>query len=429
LSTALYFSGEKEITPVDIQEALQANLQDYGTIRKALILPPDITRANSYAGPVVKELYEMLSGAEVDILPALGTHFAMTEEEMDAMYPGIPHERFIVHNWREGVEKIGEVPAELVKEVSEGLMDEPIDIEVNKLLLDDSYDLIVSVGQVVPHEVVGMANYSKNVFVGCGGSSMLNKTHYLGALYGMERMMGRDATPVRSVFDYAQGILDKRLKKPVLYVLSVTSKGEKGLHVDGLFVGTQRDSFEQAVKLSQEKNLVFLDEPLKKVVCYLDPEEFKSTWLGNKGVYRTRMAIADGGELIIIGPAVHHFGEDTQNDILIRKYGYFGRDQVLEWVGDPANEDLRENLSVAAHLIHGSSDGRFSITYAAGKMSKEEIEGAGFQYMTVQEALQQYDIHTLQDGINMVDGEEVFYVSNPALGLWAYRDRFFGPQE
>jgi nickel-dependent lactate racemase len=423
MSIALYAENDRGLPQEALFGALQEAMEPYGTIKKALILPPDMTRGNSYAGPITCRLYEMLGpDCQVDILPALGTHMPMTREELETMYPGIPLEKFIVHKWREDVVKIGEVPASLVREVSEGLMDEPIDVEVNKRLLDPSYDVVISVGQVVPHEVVGMANYSKNIFVGCGGFSMLNKTHFLGALYGMERMMGRDATPVRRVFDYAQEML-KQI--PLLFILTVTSKREETTCLDGLFIGTEREPFEKAVALSQEKNLVFLDKPLKKVVCYLDPEEFKTTWVGNKSIYRTRMAIADDGELIVIAPGVHRFGEDMENDALIRKYGYLGRDQVLAWVKDPACGDIAGNLSVAAHLIHGSSDGRFRISYAAGHLTKEEVEKAGFAYLPLDEALEKYDIGKLKDGFNDLNGEEIFYVSNPALGLWAYRERFF----
>ncbi|MDD4622421.1 MAG: D-mannonate epimerase, partial [Kiritimatiellae bacterium] len=161
----------------------------------------------------------------------------------------------------------------------------------------------------------------------------------------------------------------------------------------------------------------------KKCVVYLDPAEFKSTWLGNKAVYRTRMAMADGGELLILAPGVKEFGEDAQIDALIRKYGYFGTPKTLEAV--KANADLQENLGAAAHLIHGSSEGRFGITYAPGHLTREEIEGAGFKYADVKAMMARYNPEMLKDGINvMPDGEEIFYISNPAIGLWSVRERF-----
>ena len=283
--------------------------------------------------------------------------------------------------------------------------------------MSGEYDLVISVGQVVPHEVVGMANYSKNIFVGCGGNSMINSSHMLGAFYGMERVMGKDHSPVRKVFDYAEQHFLGDV--PLMYVLTVTTNvGEETL-LHGLYIGRERSLFEQAVEHSRQKNLTFVEAPLKKVVVYLDPREFKSTWLGNKAIYRTRMAMADGGELIILAPAVKKFGEDAENDRLIRKYGYVGRENVLRLVDE--NEDLQQNLSVAAHLIHGSSDGRFNITYCTKLMGEDEVKGAAFKYMAYDEAAAIYDPAKLSDGFNTVNGEEIFYISNPALGLWTVK--------
>jgi len=406
-----------------VEAALKTWIDELGSKpRKVLLIPPDLTRSHSQAGPIVQILYKMLaSDAQVDIMPALGTHVAMSAEENASMFgTDIPSERFLVHNWRTDVAKIGEVPASYVAEISDGMVDYPIDVEINRRLLDPGYDLILSIGQVVPHEVVGMANYSKNILVGCGGKGMIDKTHFLGAVYGMERLMGRDYSPVRLVFDYAEKHFLCRL--PLHYILTVTTAENDQAVIRGLFAGRDRSLFEDAVKLSQKHNFDLLDRPLKKAVVYLDPKHFRSTWLGNKAIYRTRMAIADGGELIIIAPGVKQFGEDPLVDVLIRKYGYTGTPRVLEMVKH--NEDLAGNLSAAAHLIHGSSEGRFEITYAPGHLTREEIEGVGFRYMPLSDALSMYDIHVLKDGYSTVNGEEVFFVSNPALGLWSLADHF-----
>ncbi|MBR5668525.1 MAG: D-mannonate epimerase, partial [Spirochaetales bacterium] len=190
----------------------------------------------------------------------------------------------------------------------------------------------------------------------------------------------------------------------------------------GLYAGRDRANFEAAVADSQQRNLITVDEPFRKVVVYLDPREFKSTWLGNKAVYRTRMAIADGGQLIVLAPAVDKFGEDKTNDLLIRKYGYKGRIHTLELLN--ANEDLQANMGVAAHLIHGSSDGRFSITYAVRDISQKEISDVGFKAASYEEMAAKYDPAKLKYGYNIVDGEEIFYIPNPALGLWINRENF-----
>lgn len=411
----MILKSEPYISDSELKEALLGALEGR-QLNKVLLLPPDYTRLYSGAGKITAVYYEALKDiCEVDIMPALGTHEPMTREEFTAFFgSGVPFERMIVHNWRTDVVKLGEVPADFVSEVSDVLVNTKIDVEVNRRIVDPSYDLIISIGQVVPHEVVGMANYSKNIFVGCGGSNMINSSHMLGAFYGMERIMGKDHSPVRKVFDYAQEHFLTDV--PLLYVLTVTTNKGDDTFIHGLFIGEHRDVFEQAVKLSQDINLTYVDEPFKKVVVYLDEREFKSTWLGNKAVYRTRMAIADGGELIILAPGVRKFGEDDENDRLIRKYGYVGRENVLRLVD--GNEDLRANLSVAAHLIHGSSDGRFSITYCTEKLTADEVRGVSFGYMPYSEAIKKYDPTALKDGYNTVDGEKIFYISNPALGLW-----------
>ena len=409
-------SHDSPIRDDELRAALAASLKGRN-LKKVLILPPDYTRMYSDAGKITAIYYEMLKDTcEIDIMPALGTHVPMTKAEWTAFFgEGVPFEKMFVHSWRKDVVKLGEVPASFVSEVSEGLVNEKIDVEVNKRLLDPSYDLILSIGQVVPHEVVGMANYSKNIFVGCGGSNMISSSHMLGAFYGLERMMGRDHTPVRKVFDYAEEHFLKDL--PLLYVLTVTTNRSDETILHGLFLGEhERGAFERAVALAQKMNMTHLEKPLGKVVVHLDPREFKSTWLGNKAIYRTRMAIADGGELIVLAPGIDKFGEDGENDKLIRKYGYCGREKVLELV--KTKKDLQENLSVAAHLIHGSSDGRFHITYCTKLLSKEEVEGACFGYLPYDEAAKRFDPKKLTDGFHSIDGEEVFYISNPALGLW-----------
>ena len=415
-------SDQTVLTDEDLKQGLFEALQLLGEKKKVLALPPDFTRFHSRAGILTKHAYEFYREKLTDILPAIGTHFPMSEVEIDKMFPSVPANLFRNHDWRNDVVTLGEVPAEFLKEVSEGKVDYPWPAQVNKLLVEGGFDLILSIGQVVPHEVVGMANYNKNIFVGTGGSEGIHKSHFLGAAYGMERMMGRADTPVRKVLNYASDHFAGDL--PVMYVQTVIGRDEDGkLVVRGLFIGDDIEVFNLAAELSLKVNFQMVDKPLKKVVVYLDPEEFKSTWLGNKSVYRTRMAIADGGELIVLAPGLREFGEDRQIDRLIRKYGYVNTPRVLELVDQ--NEDLRSNLSAAAHLIHGSSEGRFSITYCPGYLSREEIESVNFKYADLQEMIKIYNPEKLKDGFNTLsDGEEIFYISNPALGLWAAEERF-----
>lgn len=401
---------------------LKAMEQAHGKPRKVLALPPDITRLHSRAGTLTTLAYEHYGQALVDIMPTLGTHRPMSPSELDAMYPGIPHSLFRVHAWRDDIRTLGQVPASFIENVSEGRLSFDWPVQVNRMIAEGGHDCILSIGQVVPHEVMGMANYTKNVFIGAGGSESINKSHYLGAVYGLERIMGRAANPVRRVLDYAQAHFGRSL--PVLYVLTVVARHSDGtLALKGLFMGDDDECFLRASELSLKVNVTMLDKPLAKVVVYLDPREYRSTWLGNKSVYRTRMAIADGGELLVLAPGVTEFGEDAEIDRLIRKYGYAGTDTILRLV--ESEPELYANLSAAAHLIHGSSEGRFSITYAAGGLSRDEIEGVGYGYMDPDTALSRYDPASLHEGHNTLpDGQEIFFISNPAIGLWAFRDRF-----
>lgn len=322
-----------------------------------------------------------------------------------------------MHNWRKDVSTLGEVPAEFIYEQSEHELHYSWPVAVNRLITEGNFDLVLSIGQVVPHEVVGMANYNKNILVGTGGPLSISRSHYLGAVYGMERIMGRVDTPVRRILNYAT---DQFLKDiPIIYVLTVVAPD--GI-VRGLFVGDDVECFELAAGLSRKVNLEMLARPIRKAIVYLDEVEFKSTWLGNKAIYRTRMALADGANLIVLAPGVREFGEDDAIDALIRKYGYRGTPYTLNAVKN--NADLADNLSAAAHLIHGSSEGRFSVTYCPGGLSEEEVTSVGFRYADLSRTMSHYDPAKLRDGYNTVDGEDIFYVSNPALGLWAVEERF-----
>jgi nickel-dependent lactate racemase len=410
------------LTAAALKEHLFSALDQLGARSKVLAIPPDFTRFHSFAGQLTRLAWQYYGDQLSDVLPALGTHSPMDAAQIDRMFPGVPTTLFRVHDWRRDIVTLGEVPSEFVKEVSDGLVDFSWPAQVNKLLIEGGHDLILSIGQVVPHEVIGMANYNKNIFVGTGGPDGINKSHFLGAVYGMERIMGRAITPVRKVLNYASEHFARSL--PVIYVQTVVGKDRDGrLMVMGLFIGDDMECFERAAALSLQVNFEILDEPLERVVVYLDPGEFKSTWLGNKSIYRTRMALADGGELIVLAPGLEAFGEDEEIDRLIRRYGYLTTPEILQLTKD--KEDLRRNLSAAAHLIHGSSENRFRITYCPGHLSREEIEGVNFSYADPVSMMKELALDHLKDGFNRLpDGREVFYISNPALGLWTSRERF-----
>lgn len=423
----LYYANGSEhadLSDRDLRAGLQEGLAAIGTRHKVLAVPPDITRLHSLAGDLTRYSFEHYGDALAAVLPALGTHSPMTREQMTTMFEAVPHSLFQVHDWRHDVKTLGVVPEDVVGRLSGGKVAFPWPAQVNRRLTDEGYDLILSIGQVVPHEVIGMANYNKNIFVGTGGAEAINKSHYLGAVVGAENIMGRIDTPVRQLLNYAWDHYAGDL--PVVWVLTVRSMNQDGRMVThGLFIGDDESCYRRAAELAQKVNITVVDEPIAKAVVYLDPSEYKSTWLGNKSVYRTRMALADDGELIVLAPGLSEFGEDKQMDALIRKYGYVGTDRVIHLAESEA--DLQESLGAAAHLIHGSSDGRFAITYCPGTLTKDEIEGVGYRYADLHRMTARYNPMTLRPGYNSLpDGERIYFVPNPSVGLWAHRSRFGG---
>ena len=420
----IYHQSGSENTVIgqnDLEYGLYSALVRLGKREKVLVVPPDFTRFHSRAGDLTTLIYNYYKDGLKDILPALGTHAPMSGHELDEMFKGVPKDLFRIHDWRKDVVTIGTVPGEFVSKITNGAVDYSWPAQLNKLVYNGGHDLILSVGQVVPHEVIGMANYNKNLLIGTGGPEGINKSHFLGAVYGMERIMGKYSNPVRSLLNYAATEFMNHL--PVVYVHTVIGRDESGkLVIRGLFIGDDEEVFRLAAELSMKINFSILDKPLKKVVVFLDPSEFKSTWLGNKSIYRTRMAMADKGELIVLAPGLKEFGEDKEIDRLIRKYGYRGTPATLKSLSE--NAELRNNLSAAAHLIHGSSEGRFSVTYCPGYLTRDEIESVNFKYHDLTLMMKKYNPGNMKDGINkMGDGEEVFYISNPALGLWTSKER------
>ena len=391
------------------------------SMNNILIVPPDYTRVHSGVGVLTSRLYELLKDkVDITIMPALGTHKPMTKQEIKNMFgTHIPSDIFKVHDYINDTVSIGRIPKNYVHKISNGKVNRAIDVKINKELLKDEYDLIISMGQVLPHGVVGMSNYNKNILVGCGGREIIDISHYIGAVYGMERLIGKDHSPVRDLLDYAENNFLGDLN--ITYVLTVNTieinPDTQLTDMLGVFIGSNRETFEKAVKASQKFNIIRLNKPINKMVVYMDGNEFKSTWLTCKAIYRTRPVIADGGELIVLSPGLKGFGENERIDNLIRKYGYMGKEKIRKYVNN--NKDLEQNLAAAAHLIHGSTEGRFSVTFATDKLSKKELNKVNHGHMSYKKAKQKYNPGELEYGFNKISkGEEVFYIENPATGLW-----------
>ncbi len=420
----IYFQSGSEKTVIgqkELESGLYTALDKLGVRKKVLAVPPDFSRFHSRAGDLTSLIYNYYRENLKDILPALGTHAPMSKAELDKMFKGVPEHLFHTHDFRKDVVTIGTLPGNIVSGITGGAVEYSWPAQLNRLVFEGGHDLILSVGQVVPHEVIGMAGYTKNLLIGTGGPEGINKSHFIGAVYGMERIMGKYNNPVRSLLNHAARQFMNHL--PVVYVHTVIGRDPSGkLVIRGLFIGDDEEVFRLAAELSIKVNFSVLEKPLKKVVVYLDPLEFKSTWLGNKSIYRTRMAMADNGELIVLAPGLKEFGEDREIDRLVRKYGYRGTPATLESLS--GNEELRNNLSAAAHLIHGSSEERFSITYCPGHLTRDEIESVNFKYHDLKMMMTKYNPLNMKEGFNkMSDGEEIFYISNPALGLWTSKER------
>lgn len=386
-------------------------------LRRVLLLPPDLTRAHSGAGRITEMLYEELAGCEVAVIPTLGQHRPHTEEENRWMFGKIPHEKVYAHDWRNGCTRVGTIPAALVAETTGGAADWEIPVDLNTKLMTEPWDLVINVGHVVPHEVLGFANHNKNYFIGLGGKATICAAHIAAAVYGIEKNLGCLVTPLRACFNWAEQQYLGHLPDVYLQIVMRRDENEK-LVTSGIYVGDDLETYLAAARASREQNITTFDKPVKKVVAVMQADEFRSTWVANKAVYRTRMAIADGGELLVIAPGLERFGEQPEVDALIRKYGYTGTERILRLYR--TEKDLQEIAHGTAHLIHGSSEGRFTIRYAPGHLTKKEIEGVGYEYADLGEALARYAPERMKEGWNtMPDGEEVFYISTPSAGLWS----------
>ena len=393
--------------------------------KRVLLLPPDITRMHSGVGWLTELLYNKLTtaGAEVHVIPTLGQHVPHTLEQNREMFGAIPNERIHAHDWIAGCVEVGEIPADFVSEISAGKADWSIPIGLNRMLMEEQWDLIINIGHVVPHEVLGFANHNKNYFIGLASKPLICASHMMAASCGIEENLGNLLTPTRQVFNKAEDELLGHL--PDLYVQVVLARDEAGeLVTTGVFVGDDLETYLAAARQSREQNITVLDEPLPKIVCVMQGNEFFSTWVANKAVYRTRMALADGGELLIIAPGLKRFGEQDGVDALIRKYGYVPTKQILELYRE--NADMQDLAHGTAHLMHGTSEDRFTIRYAPGHLTQEEIEGVNFAYADYEETVARYRPETLKEGWNeLPDGERFYFIPTPSAGLWATREKLF----
>jgi nickel-dependent lactate racemase len=423
-----WFSLQADSIPrAEVEAACQRLLDEVAArlkpnLRRVLLLPPDLTRAHSGAGWITETIYHLLpKTCDIHVIPTLGQHVPHTAAENKWMFGSIPNERIHAHDWRKGVTRIGTIPAARVAESTGGKADWDIPVDLNRSLIEEPWDLIINIGHVVPHEVLGFANHNKNYFIGLGGKETICASHIAAGVYGIENNLGNLITPLRACYNWAEDQFLGRLPDVYFQVVMKRDPQNKLVHT-GIFVGDDLESYLQAARLSREVNITTFDKPVKKIVAHMQGDEFRSTWVANKAVYRTRMAMADGGELLIIAPGLERFGEQPDVDALIRKYGYAPTREVLDLYKRHA--DLQDLAHGTAHLIHGTSEGRFTIRYAPGHLSRADIEQVKFAYADLNETLQRYPIDQMKEGWNTLpDGEEIFYISTPSAGLWSTREK------
>lgn len=422
----IYFAeGNREtvLNQSDVSELVDSMIIKLGKLDRILLLPPDFTRYHAYAGEITCMIYEKLKDrSHIVIMPTVGTHMPMSAKEINTMYPGIPHEQFISHNWQKDTRVIGTITPEITSELTDGVAEWPVRCEINKILVEDKWDQIISIGQLVPHELIGIANHNKNIFVGAGGKDIIGKTHMIAALYGTEKIMGKISSPVRNVLNYMSRHFIQDIT--VSYIMTVRGNDHNNqLVTRGIFAGDDEECYLRGARLCRQVNINVLDKDYNKVIAYLDPDEFKSFWVGNKALLRTRMCIADGGELIILCPGIESFGENQFADSFIRRYGYINKDQLIKTV--KAKGEFDDNLIPLSQMIISDTEKRFSVIYAAKKISREEIESVYCRYADYDKIIKRYNPFQMKEGENiMPDGEEVFFVSKPAQGLWVSANKF-----
>jgi nickel-dependent lactate racemase len=423
-----WFHCESEVISRAEVELLCARLLEEARVRlgcdfrRILLLPPDLTRAHSGSGWIAETLYRLLpQSCDVHLIPTLGQHAPHTEAENRWMFGSIPEERIHAHDWRHGVTRVGVIPVEKVAEMTSGKADWAIPVDLNTMLTNERWDLIINIGHVVPHEVLGFANHNKNYLIGLGGKESICASHLAAAVCGIENNLGKLVTPLRACFNWAEEQFLEQL--PDVFLQVVMRRDHEGRLVhSGVYVGDDLETYLMAARRSRAQNITALEHPLNKVVAVMQREEFRTTWVANKAIYRTRMAMADQGELLAIAPGVERFGEQAEVDALIRRYGYCGTERVLKLYRKCP--DLRDLAHGAAHLIHGSSEGRFTITYAPGGLMRSEIEGVHYRFADLDQVLDRYSPERMHEGFNTLpDGEEIFFIGTPSAGLWATRKR------
>jgi len=321
---------------------------------RVLAIIPDKTRDDNthQLFPVASEFLKKRGVALFDALVAQGTHPPMSESQKLSKIgcAGFSGQLFD-HRWDEPEELItlGQLSAETVSELTDGLISQAVPVSLNKLLAPGIYDTVLVFGATVPHEVAGFAGGAKYFFPGVAGPELTHTTHWLGALAGIENIIGRVDTPTRRLIEAATELVPAR----IISLNTVVSRNDAELVTYALFAGDIRDAFRRAAEVSRRVHIRYTDRKYRRVVALLDPH-YDELWVGGKASYKLGAIIEEGGELIIYAPHLTKLSET--HGALIEKYGYAPLESVRDMLG--VSQELRENLCIAAHLAHVAYAGR-----------------------------------------------------------------------
>jgi nickel-dependent lactate racemase len=346
------------LSAADLRQIARDALRPIPAGARVLAVIPDKTRDDNtdLLFPIVSQELAGRRVARLDALVAQGTHPPMTDAEKrvkigaGAAELPVPGEIFD-HHWDRASElaTVGRLTAAEVSTLTGGLMSADVPVQLNRRLAPGTYDYILVLGAVVPHEVAGFAGGAKYFFPGVAGPELTHLTHWLGALASIENVIGRIETPTRHVIEAAAD----RVTTPVIGFTSVSTRDASGLHTHALFTGGLRETVRQAAAVSAQVHIRYTGRRYRRVVALLD-QHYDELWVGGKASYKLGGIIENGGELVIYAP--HLTGISTTHGALIEKYGYAPLEQVREMV--EGSDELRANLCVAAHLAHVSYAGR-----------------------------------------------------------------------
>ena len=340
-----------------ITEIVRQALEVIQPGERVLAIIPDKTRDDNTHElfPIATEFLNKRGVRSFDALVAQGTHPPMSEAQKLAKIGNADFSGSIFdHRWDKPDELItlGELSADLTRELTGGLIDQDVPVTINKLLAPGVYDTVLVFGATVPHEVAGFAGGAKYFFPGVAGPELTHTTHWLGALAGIENIIGQVETPTRRLIEAAADLIPAR----IISLNTVVSRIDGKLTTYALFTGDIREAFRRAADVSREVHIRYTGRRYKRVVALLDPH-YDELWVGGKASYKLGAIIEEGGELIISAPHLTKLSET--HGALIEKYGYAPLESVRDMLG--VSQELRENLCIAAHLAHVAYAGRIDV--------------------------------------------------------------------